>query len=58
MPNPDTRFTLDEFNIQGKALGLNTNSQNFDVILLPSTNKIVMLSKMLIPPKQTCLHLV
>ena len=43
MPNPDTRFTLDEFNIQGKSFNLLTSaSQNFDFILPPSTNKIVV----------------
>lgn len=42
MPNPDTRFTLDEFNIQGKQLLLTNSSQNFDFILPPSTNKIVI----------------
>lgn len=44
MPNPDTRFTLDEFNIQGKqfTVSAQATSQNFDFILPPSTNKIVV----------------
>lgn len=42
MPNPDTRFTLDEFNIQGKQFNVTSSSQNFDFILPPSTNKIIV----------------
>jgi hypothetical protein len=42
MPNPDTRFTLDEFNIQGKQFTVGHQSQNFDFILPPSTNKIIV----------------
>ena len=43
MPNPDTRFTMDEYFVQTKQFNNNyTNSQNFDFILPPSTNKIVV----------------